>query len=116
MKLQLNQKDLFNKMFVLGFVWLTPMSLVGILRSSIVWSLVNGIDINIPWLNIQQQQELTETIEDILSQEESVGGETEESVNRVEESIGSSPEEVDETSNAHIEVITSGKKGWGFKN
>ena len=106
MKLNINQKELFNKLFVLGFVWLTPMSLVGILRSSIVWGLVNGININIPWLDIQQQQELTTTLEDILSEESIVQG----------ESTGSSPEEANETSNAHIEVTSQEKKGWSFKS
>ena len=108
MKLKINQKELFNKLFVLGFVWLTPMSMVGILRSSIVWGLVNGVNINIPWLDIHQQQQLTATLEDILSEESSVHG----------ESTGSSPEEaIKETSNAHIEVVTfQDKKGWGFKS
>ena len=106
MKLNINQKELFNKLFVLGFVWLTPMSLVGILRSSIVWGLVNGININIPWLDVQQQQELTTTLEDILSEESIVQG----------ESTGSSPEEANETSNAHIEVTSQEKKGWSFKS
>ena len=29
MKLQLDQKDIFDKLFVLGFTWLTPMSVLG---------------------------------------------------------------------------------------
>ena len=104
MKLKINQKELFNKLFVLGFVWLTPMSIVGILRSSIVWSLVNGVNINIPWLSTQQQQDLTATLEDILSEESIVNGES--SVK--EESTGSSPEEVNE--------VNRGEEGMGIQH
>lgn len=110
MKLQINQKELFNKLFVLSFVWLTPLSLVGIIRSSIVWSLVNGININIPWLHVTEE-EISQTIEDIISQKSVV----EETPNNEEEeeSTGSSPEEIEPTTDPKIEVE---KKGWGFKN
>ena len=44
----MNQKEIFDKLFILGFVWITPMSFVGILRSSLMWVLVNGVEVNIP--------------------------------------------------------------------
>ena len=41
-------KDLIDKVFVLGFVWMTPLSLVGIIRSGLLWMLINGVEIEIP--------------------------------------------------------------------
>lgn len=82
MKFTMNQQELFDKLFILGFVWMTPMSLLGILRSSLMWVLVNGIEVDIPLREYEESvgsNEHSEAIatEDEESQEE-VQGEEEE--------------------------------------
>jgi hypothetical protein len=88
MKLKIDQKDIFDKLFVLGFTWITPMSFLGIMRASIIWILVNGI--KLPFIQYGD--------EDVFSTEESsVNEQGESSVNEQGDSESSSSPQVDES-------------------
>ena len=91
MKLQLDQKDIFDKLFVLGFTWLTPMSFLGIMRASIIWVLVNGI--KLPFIRMYGDEDVFSTEEE----ESSVNGQEEE-----EDESSSSPQHAESVSSTPI--------------
>ena len=88
MKLKIDQKDIFDKLFVLGFTWLTPMSLLGIMRASIIWVLVNGI--KLPFIQMYGDEDVFST-----EDESSVNGQEEDessSSPQHAESVSSTPD------------------------
>ena len=96
MKLQLDQKDIFDKLFVLGFTWITPMSFLGIMRASIIWVLVNGI--KLPFIQMYGDEDVFSTEEE----ESSVNGQEEE-----ESSVNGQEEEESSSSPQHAESVSS---------
>ena len=99
-------KDLIDKVFVLGFVWMTPLSLVGIIRSGLLWMLINGVEIEIPHI-----YELPPRDEEsgVASNEESVVGSNEdgESVIAVDDDEDSVTSQSEEEQAIQQESITS---------
>ena len=90
-KFNMDYNDIFEKLFVLGFIWMTPLSFVGIIRSGLLWVLVNGVEMEIP---IRDHFDTESTVSYTLtSTEESVASST---LGREEkgeeESIASSPQ------------------------
>ena len=82
----MNQKEIFDKLFILGFVWITPMSFVGILRSSLMWVLVNGVEVNIPICRNYDESVASNTSEEEEERTESQDQEEEEVQSKSQES------------------------------
>ena len=107
MKFNMNQQEILDKLFILGFVWITPMSFVGILRSSLMWILVNGVEINLP---------IREYIESIASktEEEVQSSNQEDEAIKEEEEVQSSSKEEEASQEEEENTLQKGlTKMWG---